>query len=75
MVTLVIVISCFTWFYPARIMRAQVLSLREKEFVEAARMTPQTTPAVDHSPPATPQNALVASGSPGRPDRSNCPFA
>ena len=32
------VIGLFTWFYPARIIRAQVLSLREKEFVEAARM-------------------------------------
>jgi len=38
-VTLVIVISLFSWFYPARIIRAQVLSLREKEFIEAARMT------------------------------------
>jgi peptide/nickel transport system permease protein len=37
-ITLVIVFSIFGWFYPARIMRAQVLSLREKEFVEAARM-------------------------------------
>ena len=37
-VTLVIVFSILGWFYPARIMRAQVLSLREKEFVEAARM-------------------------------------
>jgi len=37
-VTLVIVFSIFGWFYPARILRAQVLSLREKEFVEAARM-------------------------------------
>jgi peptide/nickel transport system permease protein len=36
--TLVIVIGIFGWFYPARIVRAQVLSLREKEFVEAARM-------------------------------------
>jgi peptide/nickel transport system permease protein len=36
---LVLVIGCFTWYYPARIIRAQVLSLREKEFVEAARMT------------------------------------
>jgi peptide/nickel transport system permease protein len=36
--TLVIVIGLFTWYYPARIVRAQVLSLREKEFVEAARM-------------------------------------
>jgi peptide/nickel transport system permease protein len=37
-VTLVIVFSIFGWFYPARILRAQVFSLREKEFVEAARM-------------------------------------
>jgi ABC-type dipeptide/oligopeptide/nickel transport system permease subunit len=37
-VTLVIVISVFSWFYPCRIIRAQVLSLREKEFVEAAKM-------------------------------------
>ena len=36
--TLVIVLGLFGWFYPARIVRAQVLSLREKEFVEAARM-------------------------------------
>jgi peptide/nickel transport system permease protein len=35
---LVLVIGTFSWFYPARIVRAQVLSLREKEFVEAARM-------------------------------------
>jgi ABC-type dipeptide/oligopeptide/nickel transport system permease subunit len=40
-VTLVIVIGLFGWFYPARIVRAQVLSLREKEFVEAARMIGQ----------------------------------
>jgi peptide/nickel transport system permease protein len=37
-VTLIIIISVFSWYYPARIVRAQVLSLREKEFVEAARM-------------------------------------
>jgi peptide/nickel transport system permease protein len=36
--TLVMVLSIFSWFYPARIIRSQVLSLREKEFVEAARM-------------------------------------
>jgi ABC-type dipeptide/oligopeptide/nickel transport system permease subunit len=35
---LVLVIGAFSWFYPARIVRAQVLSLREKEFIEAARM-------------------------------------
>jgi ABC-type dipeptide/oligopeptide/nickel transport system permease subunit len=38
-VTLVLVFTAFGWFYPARIIRAKVLSLREKEFVEAALMT------------------------------------
>ena len=37
-VTLVIIFVIFGWYYPARIMRAQVLSIREKEYVEAARM-------------------------------------
>lgn len=37
--TLIMVGGIFSWFYPARIIRAQVLSLREKEFIEAARMT------------------------------------
>jgi len=37
-ITLVLVFALFGWFYPARIIRAVVLSLREKEFVEAARM-------------------------------------
>jgi peptide/nickel transport system permease protein len=37
-VTLVLVFTVFGWFYPARIVRSTVLSLREKEFVEAARM-------------------------------------
>jgi ABC-type dipeptide/oligopeptide/nickel transport system permease subunit len=34
-----LIFTIFGWFYPARIMRGVVLSLREKEFVEAARMT------------------------------------
>jgi peptide/nickel transport system permease protein len=37
--TLMLIFSAFGWFYPARIMRGVILSLREKEFVEAARMT------------------------------------
>jgi peptide/nickel transport system permease protein len=37
-VTLVLVISAFSWYYPARIIRGLVLSLREKEFIEAAHM-------------------------------------
>jgi len=37
--TLVLIFGVFGWFYPARIIRSQILSLREKEFVEAALMT------------------------------------
>ena len=36
--TLIVVFAVFGWFYSARVFRAIVLSLREKEFVEAARM-------------------------------------
>ena len=38
-VLLFVVFSAFGWFFPARIVRAVVLSVREKEFVDAARMT------------------------------------
>ena len=37
-ITLVLIFSIFGWFYPCRIMRAQALSIREKEYIEAARM-------------------------------------
>jgi peptide/nickel transport system permease protein len=37
-VTLVLVFGFFSWYYPARVFRGITLSLREKEFVEAARM-------------------------------------
>jgi peptide/nickel transport system permease protein len=37
--TLALIFSVIGWFYPARIIRGVVLSLREKEFIEAARMT------------------------------------
>ena len=33
-----IVIGLFCWFYPARVVRTLVVSLREQEFVEAAQM-------------------------------------
>ncbi|GAA3445753.1 ABC transporter permease [Planomonospora venezuelensis] len=38
-VTLVIMLTAFQWAGIARILRGQVLSLREREFVEAARVT------------------------------------
>jgi len=37
MTVTVLVIACFSWASVARIVRGQVLSLREREFVEAAR--------------------------------------
>ena len=37
-VTLTVVFGFFSWYYPARVFRGITLSLREKEFVEAARM-------------------------------------
>jgi len=37
-VGLVLVIGFFSWFYAARLVRAQVLTLRDREFVDAARM-------------------------------------
>jgi peptide/nickel transport system permease protein len=37
-VSLIVLIGLFTWPYPARLVRAQVLALREREFVEASRM-------------------------------------
>jgi peptide/nickel transport system permease protein len=41
---LALLIGAFSWFYPARIVRASVLSLRRQEFVEAARMVGASTP-------------------------------
>jgi peptide/nickel transport system permease protein len=35
---LVLIIGTFAWFYPARIVRAEIASLREREFVDAARV-------------------------------------
>src|ERR687884_1419258 len=37
-VSLIVVIGLFSWFYPARVVRSQVLTLRRSEFVEGARM-------------------------------------
>jgi ABC-type dipeptide/oligopeptide/nickel transport system permease subunit len=37
-VSLVLLIGAFTWFYPARIIRTEVAALRNREFIEAAVM-------------------------------------
>jgi peptide/nickel transport system permease protein len=44
--TVILVIVLFSWFYPARLFRGQVLSLREREFVAAARMLGASTPRI-----------------------------
>ncbi|MSO88141.1 MAG: ABC transporter permease [Acidimicrobiia bacterium] len=44
--TVIFVIAAFSWFYPARLFRAEVLSLREREFVSAARMLGASTPRI-----------------------------
>jgi peptide/nickel transport system permease protein len=36
--SLILLIGSFAWFYPARIVRAEVSALKEREFVESARM-------------------------------------
>jgi peptide/nickel transport system permease protein len=37
--SIIIILSILGWVYPARLIRGQVLSLREREFVDAARMS------------------------------------
>jgi oligopeptide transport system permease protein len=41
-----VILGCFSWMTMSRIVRGQVLSLREKEYVEAARGLGVTTPAI-----------------------------
>jgi peptide/nickel transport system permease protein len=36
--TVIFTISFFSWYYPARIFRGEVLAIREREFIDAARM-------------------------------------
>src|SRR5712692_634977 len=43
---LTLLIGAFSWFYPARIVRASVLNLRKQEFIEAARMVGASTPRI-----------------------------
>lgn len=44
--TIVIVLAGITWTYIARVVRSQVLSLREKEFIDAARVIGAGTPRI-----------------------------
>jgi peptide/nickel transport system permease protein len=62
-VIVVVIIAVFSWFYPARIVRGQVLSLREREFIQAARMLglPNRTIVARHVLPHVLPNVLVLS--------------
>lgn len=41
-----LVIGCTSWAYGARVLRAQTLSLRRRDYVEAARATGENTPRI-----------------------------
>jgi peptide/nickel transport system permease protein len=47
--SLIVLIGFFSWFYPARIVRANVLQLRKLDFIEAARMVGASTPRIIRS--------------------------
>jgi peptide/nickel transport system permease protein len=44
--SIIVVLALLGWMYMARIIRGQVLALREKEFVEAARASGASTPRI-----------------------------
>jgi peptide/nickel transport system permease protein len=44
--TIILVLSFLFWMYIARVVRGQVLSLKEKEFIEAARASGATAPRI-----------------------------
>jgi peptide/nickel transport system permease protein len=41
-----LLIGLFIWFYPARLVRAEMLTLKNAEYVEAARMVGASTPRI-----------------------------
>jgi ABC-type dipeptide/oligopeptide/nickel transport system permease subunit len=65
----IMVIAVINWTYIARIVRGQVLSLREKEFVEAAARSGPRTPASSRARSSQPRGAadrLLISADPGQ---------
>ena len=57
---IILVLAGLFWMYIARVVRGQVLSLKEKEFVEAARAS-GASHAADHRPPHPAQHASARS--------------
>jgi peptide/nickel transport system permease protein len=57
-INIMIVIGLTSWMEPARLIRAEFISLREREFVIAAR----ALGAVDHTPAYSPERPFAYSG-------------
>jgi peptide/nickel transport system permease protein len=43
---MVLVVAALAWLFPARVIRAQVLSVRERAYVEIARLSGMSRPAI-----------------------------
>src|SRR4051812_20989694 len=41
-----LVVACLAWLYPTRVIRAQVLSMRERSWVQVARLSGQSGPEI-----------------------------
>jgi peptide/nickel transport system permease protein len=42
----ILVVAALAWLFPARVIRAQVLSAREKAYIDVARLSGMSTPAI-----------------------------
>jgi peptide/nickel transport system permease protein len=43
---MVLVVACLAWLFPARVIRAQVLSVRERSYVDVARLSGMSRPKI-----------------------------
>jgi peptide/nickel transport system permease protein len=43
---MILVVACLAWLFPARVIRSQVLTLRERAYVDIARLSGMSRPAI-----------------------------
>lgn len=43
---MILVVAALAWLFPARVIRAQVLSVRERTYIQVARLSGMSTPAI-----------------------------
>jgi peptide/nickel transport system permease protein len=43
---MILVVAALAWLFPARVIRAQVLSVRERAYIQVARLSGMSTPAI-----------------------------